>query len=176
MYQQLLGADYARLPAAVQRFHRLAGHRELRGEVETGVPASWLARCLAVCLGAPRRSSAGPLRFELEAEPGVETWTRHFPTRTMRSRLALINGELVERLGAARLTFSLSATEQKLSMHLLGMRFLGVPCPRWLLPRIVAEETGSGDRFHFLVTAAVPFVGQVASYRGHLDVGPEAVA
>jgi hypothetical protein len=53
------------------------------------------------------------------------------------------------------------------------MRFLGVPCPRWLMPRIVAEETGNEGRLHFRVAAALPLVGVVASYRGHLDLSAE---
>lgn len=170
MYEQVLGRDYARLPVAVQRFHRLAGHAELRGWVEIGAPASGLARFLAFCLGAPRSAGAGSLRFELDARPTTETWTRHFPTRTMRSRLQLVAGQVVERLGAARLSFRLSASEQQLSMTLVGMHFLGITCPRWLVPRVVAEETGTDDRFYFRVTAAVPVVGMVASYRGHLEL------
>jgi len=174
MYEQVLGADFARLPTAVQRFHRLAGHAVLQGWVETGAPDTWLARCLAFCLGAPRARSEGRLRFELNAEPQHETWTRHFPTRSMTSRLSPVAGQLVERLGAARLVFALTATERTLSMTLVRMHFGGIACPRWLMPRVVAEETGRDDRFHFLVTAAVPVAGVVASYRGHLDLGPEA--
>jgi hypothetical protein len=42
------------------------------------------------------------------------------------------------------------------------------------MPRIVAEETGAGDQVHFRVVAALPLVGTVASYRGHLDLSSEA--
>ncbi len=173
LYEQILGADYARLPEAVQRFHRLNGHTVLQGWVETGAPDSLLARGLAFWLGAPRGRSAGPLRFELKAGSETETWTRHFPTQTMSSRIRLVAGRLEERLGAARLTFSLTASDKKLSMKLAKMKFLGVPCPNWLLPQVVAEETGIGDQLHFHVTAALPFVGAVASYRGHLEVRPK---
>ena len=31
LYEQILGADYARLPVAVQRFHRLKGQVALQG-------------------------------------------------------------------------------------------------------------------------------------------------
>lgn len=170
LYQQVLGAGYARLPAAVRRFHRLAGCAVLHGRVETLAPASPLARFLALCLGAPHNTTSGPLRFVLEAAPEAETWTRHFPTHTMASSMRLVAGQLEERLGAARLTFNLTATDQKLSMALVSMRFFGVPCPGWLMPRVVAEETGGGDRLHFLVTASLPLVGSVVSYRGHLDI------
>jgi Domain of unknown function (DUF4166) len=170
LYEQVLGENYARLPAAVQRFHRLSGHTVMHGWVETHTPDSWLARGLALCLGAPRSTSSGPLRFELQASPNTETWTRHFPTRTMSSRMRLVDGQVEERLGAARLTFNLTASKKHLNMELVKMRFFGVPCPSGLLPQVVAQETGTADQFHFHVSAALPWIGVIASYRGHLDL------
>ncbi len=81
-----------------------------------------------------------------------------------------VDDRVEEHLGAARLTFNLLASEDELSMRLEKMRFFGVPCPTWLMPRIVAEESGEGGRIHFLVTAEVPFVGSVVSYRGYLEL------
>ncbi|VTU15209.1 hypothetical protein SRS16CHR_01405 [Variovorax sp. SRS16] len=71
---------------------------------------------------------------------------------------------------AARLCFDLREAGGKLEMHLSGLRFLGVPCPRWLLPRLIAEESGDGDRLHFRVRASLPLIGTVTSYHGHLTV------
>ena len=88
----------------------------------------------------------------------------------MTSSMRLVAGHVEESLGAARLTFSMVPTEGRLSMQLAKMRFSGVPCPTWLLPKIVAEERGIDDQLHFHITAELPFVGRVASYRGHLDV------
>jgi Domain of unknown function (DUF4166) len=173
LYEQVLGADYGRLPAAVQRFHRLRGHSVLHGWVEIGAPASALARGLAWCLGAPRAAGSGPLRFELQAGPDTETWTRHFPAHTMRSRLRLAGGQLEERLGPARLSFELSAAADRLEMALVKMRCFGLPCPSWLLPRLVAQEKGIDEQLHFEVSASVPLIGVVTRYRGHLELHPK---
>ena len=171
MYEQVLGADYANLAPAAQRFHRLAGRTVLQGWVETHAPVSVLARLLAYCLGTPRVASSGPIRFELEAGPDMESWTRHFPAQTMTSQMRLVRGQVQERLGTAVLTFNLAASNGTLKMELARMRFLGVPCPKWLMPRIIAEESGAEDQLHFRVVAALPMVGVVASYQGHLDLG-----
>lgn len=171
LYEAVLRDRYLLLPDAVQRFHRISGRRVLEGNVETDAPASPLARLLAACLGSPQRATKGAITFELATSPGAERWTRHFPTKTMQSDFRVVEGALEEKLGAARLTFKLHATKEALSMELQGMRFLGVPCPRWLLPKVTAEERGVGDFFHFLVSAELPFVGVVARYRGHLDLG-----
>ena len=55
-------------------------------------------------------------------------------------------------------------------MRLTRLRFLGLPCPRWAMPVIIAEEDSSGDRLQFKVMASLPLVGQVAGYSGYLVV------
>jgi hypothetical protein len=171
LYEHVLGPSYAALPPALLRFHRLTGHTVLHGWVETEAPGSALARLLARCLGTPLRGGSGALRFELDASPHAECWTRHFPTQTMTSRMRLVAGKIEEKLGAARLTFGLSVVEGELKMRLERLRFLGIPCPRWLMPEVVAEESGSENKLHFRVAARLPLLGTVASYRGHLDLG-----
>jgi hypothetical protein len=173
LYQQVLGERFADLPLAVQRFHRLSGQHTLEGWVETRPPTSALARLLALCLGAPQQASSGVIRFELWASPEQETWTRHFPLKTMRSRLRRTGPLIEERLGACVLGFRLQATDQGLVMELKGLRFFGLPCPRCLQPAIVAREQGDGDALHFEVSASLPWMGTVANYRGHLIVGTE---
>ncbi|PTT75568.1 DUF4166 domain-containing protein [Pelomonas sp. HMWF004] len=176
MYARAMGGAFEALPAAVQRFHRLQGAWSLHGQVQTDAPASFGAWLLAWGLGSPRRATAGPIHFELQAGPTTETWTRHFPGLTMRSTLRLVGQDVHEALGASRLRFELLGTPQGLEMRLTGLRFLGLPCPRWLLPEVVARETGAGGRLHFEVAARLPGLGLVAGYRGHLDLPEEGAA
>ncbi len=173
LYRQVLDKSFECLPAAVRRFHQLSGHQAFSGWVETRRPESVLARFLAMCLGTPQQATSGVIRFELTATPEQETWTRHFPTQTMRSRFRRREAWVEEKLGASTLRFQLHATESGLVMELQSLRFFGVPCPRWLLPTVVAKEHGNEDRLHFEVSAALPLVGVVAAYKGHLVVGLE---
>ena len=108
--------------------------------------------------------------------PETEVWTRHFPGRTMRSRLCLAGTRVEERLGAARLAMDLVQCEGGLRMQLVRLHFLGIPCPGWLMPRVVAQETGHEGCLHFRVQASLPLLGVVASYRGHLVLPEEAAA
>jgi hypothetical protein len=165
-----MGTQFAQLPLPLQQFHALTGNHVLSGWAEVGAPPSFLAKFLAWCLGAPLKTQKGPIRFELRAGAASEVWTRHFPDKTMESRLTLVGEHIVERLGAARLGFALRGSPEKLEMQLVGLHFLGVPCPRWLLPAIVAEETATAGRLHFRVQASLPMVGVVTSYRGHLEL------
>ena len=175
MHEQVMGASFSRLAPQVQQFHCLAGKHSLHGEVEVHAPKSFLARLLALLLGTPRTASEGEIEFELDAQPLEETWTRYFPLKTMTSHLQLIDGKLVEKLGAARLIFELSEQNGQLNMHLCRLYFLGIPCPAWLMPRVIAEETGRDGRLYFHVRAEVPDAGLVASYQGYLTL-PETGA
>ncbi|UUZ67384.1 DUF4166 domain-containing protein [Polaromonas sp. P2-4] len=165
-----MGAAFAQLAPAVRDFHSLAGRIGLQGQVETEAPQTRLARLVAFCLGTPRQRSKGPIRFELDASPDSETWTRHFPQRVMRSRLYLDSGALVEQLGAARLGFDLAEQGGTLVMQLRTLHVFGMPCLRWLMPHVHAVETGQDRELHFRVRAALPWIGVVAGYRGHLNL------
>lgn len=175
MYEQAMGPGYGRLDPVVQRFHRLAGRVQLSGEVQCRAAEHWLGRLLALCLGAPRGDSRGGLRFELHAQPRTERWTRRFPHGAMTSTLSLQQGRIVERLGAATLYFRLEEKGGSLAMHLERMRFFGVPCPRFLLPAIVAREKGEEGRFRFEVEARVAGLGRVVGYSGYLVLPDESV-
>ncbi|KGG93626.1 MULTISPECIES: DUF4166 domain-containing protein [Comamonas] len=168
LFQQAMGDEFCKLDAALQRFHGLQGEHELQGRVQTGAPRTLAAKLLALALGTPRAASEGTIHFELQASPDAETWIRIFPSQRMHSTMQLHNGHLIERLGLARLCFALQAVDGRLLMRLQRLYFLGFPCPGWLAPRIVAEETGAGEQMQFHVEAAVPLIGVVASYRGYL--------
>ncbi len=170
LYRAVMGPAYERLHPALQYFHGLQGHTVLHGEVATQGPQGALGRLLARLTGTPLQERSGPIRFVLDAAPAEETWTREFPGQVMRSCLRLVQGQVVESLGAARLVFGLAAEGDVLVMQLRAMRFLGIPCPRWLLPRVVARERGEGSRLHFEISAGLPVVGRIAGYRGWLEL------
>lgn len=173
IYEHVMGTQFARLAPAVQRFHRLSGLTELHGQVRTYAPSSAAGRLLAKLLGTPRGTSQGPLKFVLNASSSVESWTRYFPINTMTSQLRARGPRLEEHLGAARLLFDLVECRGALHMKLTALRFLGVPCPQWLLPTIKAVETGQGSQLHFHITASLPLIGEVASYAGFLTIPGE---
>lgn len=168
MYAAVMGDAFSRLDPPVRQFHSFAGRHEFLGQVQIAGPSTLAAKLLALLLGAPMRDVHGPFRFELSAGAAEETWTRFFPNQTMQSTLSKAESRIKERLGAARLTFALRDVNGALEMQLEQLTFLGIPCPAWLMPHVIARETGEGDKFHFHIHASVPLIGRVASYTGHL--------
>lgn len=170
LFALVMGSTYEQLHPSVRAFHDLHGTHVLHGLVETESADNLTGRILSRMLGTPHRSIQGAIRFVLDAQGTEQTWTREFPGRTMRSKMRLLGGMIVERLGPAELTFSLVADRGCLEMKLESLRAFGLPCPRWLMPRITAREHGEDGRLHFHIRATLPFVGRVTGYRGHLEL------
>jgi hypothetical protein len=171
LYEQVMGPSFHRLHPAIRNFHRAQGSRRFEGAVTCDAPSSRLGQLLARMLGAPLHACAGTLVMYIVADASKETWKRRFADQhVMRSTMHVSRGRLVERLGEARLVFELVECDGRLQMHLARLRFFGIPCPSWLMPKIHAEERGQGMELHFDVSASLPFVGTVASYRGWLVV------
>lgn len=173
--ERLMGPAFLRLSPVLQKFHRLSGPLVLPGQVRTDAPTGAICRLMGHLLGTPLLASEGPLRFGLTADAKTTRWVRHFPFEVMASSLSLAGGDLEERLGPARLRFALEERGGALHLHLVGMLFWGVPCPRALLPRVTAVETGRGDQLHFYIQASLPVFGLVTRYVGHLDLGDSSI-
>jgi Domain of unknown function (DUF4166) len=141
LYRQVLGEAFERLPPAVQRLHDHTESVSYVGVVDVRGPENFLGKILARLLGTPMQSGHGPITFDLKISLATERWTRRFATNVMSSTFSTANGLLIEKLGAATLHFKLEATKDMLEMKIVSMSFLGIPSPKWLLPRIVGEET-----------------------------------
>ena len=170
LYATLMGAAFCELSPAVREFHSSTGRVVFDGWAETAAPQTRAARWIARWLGTPPQQGRHAIRFELDARPDAETWTRYFFGQTMRSRMGSRGADLVEQLGPLRLHFTLTAEEGALVMRLRRVRCFGVSYPRWLMPHVHAVETGVGRELHFDVRGGLPGIGIVAAYRGHIDL------
>ena len=164
----MLGAESDKLPRTIRELHSHHGTVDYIGEAIVLAPQNILAKGIAFLLGAPKRAGIGPIRFQRVATVGEERWIRYFSTCTMTSTMKIAGGVLIETLGMSKLHFELVATDKMLQMRLTRMLFCGIPCPAWLRPRIVAEETETDHRFCFNVEARVLFAGRVVGYHGFL--------
>jgi hypothetical protein len=171
IYRQMLGGTFAELDAPVQRFHSLQGHYRLSGRCTVGGAEHPLGRLLCLLLRLPRATTASDFTFDLEADGSQERWTRNFPTRRMRSLLSVTaDRRLRERLGPARLEFSIQVADGSLTMHLEQIRVFGLRWPQRWLPSVWAIECGDQGRFCFDVGARLGGLGSLVVYSGHLEL------
>jgi len=172
LFADLLGADYGKLPAAVRRLHDTPLPLRVSGQVDIEVARHPFARLVGRVAGLPGRAGSFALTFEIEGTPDRQRWIRHFPPRPMRSVLSARNGLLHERMagGMLALDFRLHGDAEGIVWNLVAIRLLGVPLPLAWFRGISARESAAGARYRFDVSAALPLLGQVVSYRGTLYV------
>jgi len=172
LYQQLLGDDYGNLPPEQRHFHALLGRHCFHGQAEITCGRHPLTRLAAMIMGLPRRDARVPLRFELEAGPEGEIWTRHFGPQVMTSVLRARQGVLVERLGVMILQSRLYRDGDCLRMQVLRARLFGMlPLPLWTMPAVQADESAQHGRIHFTIRVAWSWLGLLVAYQGFLNVG-----
>ena len=164
LYQDLLGPAYDALAPAVRVAHEAPLSAEGAMDVVHGddvltpllvrmmkLPAS--GTNLPVVLGVtnePRRADAGT----------AMVWRRQIGATVLDTRQFARDGRLVEQSGPGTVEFALQADDNG-SLHYsdVACRFLGLPLPRFLAPRVCAQVSANGTGWHVEVNV---------EWRGHL--------
>jgi hypothetical protein len=94
--------------------------------------------------------------------------------RTSYSRRSgLEGGRLIERIGAAKLAFDVTADERGMRFRSVGFAWLGVPVPRGLAVEVTADVRGFEAHWEAIVVVRVPRVGIITSYEGRITPTPQ---
>ncbi len=171
LYRRVLGAAYGEMSEAGQRLH-------------DGVVSKWTGRCsvdgatnlagraLAALFALPPAVDDAPIEVEFVVRGGRETWVRRVGGRTMRSRqyigLRRPEGWIVEQFGPLAFDLRVPVKDGRLELVMAGMRFAGIPLPRFCWPLITAVEAEEEGRFRFDVEIGLPWIGRLVRYRGFL--------
>jgi hypothetical protein len=166
-FKACLGADFDRLPDAVQRAHlgaiRLSGYACVsRG----GMFAAMLANAMRLPPAAERVA----MSVEGDHLPDRMIWNRRFGTRAFESCFRLHNGWLIESVGPFHLRLRLEVRDHRLHYVMERVTLFGFPVPRSLAPELVAWEGERNGRYDFAVEVRLPFVGRLVRYEGLLDL------
>ena len=170
LYQRLMGPAFERLPPALRELHGSTGGFEARGSCEVRRGSGMLSRLLGRIVGVPPSAERLPLHFTVEVADGGERWIRRFGGHVMGSGFVALDGRLQERLGPVVLVHDLECADGGLHTRLRSMRFLGVPVPRWLHPRLRAFAHEDAGIYRFDVAAELPVAGLIVAYRGTLQL------
>jgi hypothetical protein len=172
LYQRVLGDAYSRLAPPIRNLHAFDKRGEFEGRAEISGASNALARLIARPFGFPRAGHDVPVRVTLTDANGIETWTRDFGGKILRSRQQLGRGRyeglVVERFGPTSFGMAVVVRDGRLGLILRRWDVLGIPMPNWLMPRVEAGEHADDGRFHFLVDIALPVLGRLVRYEGWL--------
>lgn len=180
LYRRMLAGAFDDLPAAVRAMHTFVGARAAHGRADIERGAGLTARLVAVLFGFPAAARGAPVSVRFEARDGVETWTRRFSGRIMRSRqwqgAGRWEGLLCERFGPFTFGLALLTDAQRLRLVARRWALFGLPLPAALAPRGDAFESEEQGRFRFDVSIEAPFIGPIVRYRGWLAPEPSSLA
>lgn len=168
LYQKVMGPEFDKLPASLQKLHSVVRDAGFHGEAQVTNGTNPFAKLAAKIFGFP---SAGQhdLHVHIKADKKGETWTRSFSGKRFSSRLEQSGRHLAERFGPFQFRFDLPVTDSGLRMEMAGWKFWFVPLPLFLAPKSRASEWDEDGRFHFDVPIALPIVGLMVHYRGWLE-------
>ncbi|CAN0579861.1 unnamed protein product [Ectocarpus sp. 12 AP-2014] len=77
--------------------------------------------------------------------------------------------QLREQFGPMTLTMVLRAEHGRMHVDVIGGAILGVPVPRFALPRSTSVERAQDGRIVFDISAAMPVLGLMIRYEGWLQ-------
>ncbi|MEX1033436.1 MAG: DUF4166 domain-containing protein [Cellvibrionaceae bacterium] len=162
-----MGSEFARLSPLLRQFH--AGRKRLTGVccVQRG---NLFAKIICELFKFPRQGEQVPLSVDCEHTEQFMVWQRDFDGLKMESRFAKRGEFLVERLNGLSLYFKAVEKDGALHFEFYKTRFMGIPIPRFVCPRILAYENACDGRYRFMVRVHMLFVGMVLSYWGQLDL------
>ncbi len=173
LFPLVLGDDFSLLPERLRDLHRVIDRRHWAGRAEVTQGSGWLARVAAGVMRFPPSAADVPVTVRMDRTGGTEVWTRDFAGRRFRSHLRQErDGGMTERFGPLRFGIGLRAAGGRLEYPVTAGWFLGIPLPRFLLPRSAsAEAVDDEGRATFDVALSHPATGLIVRYRGLLEEG-----
>jgi hypothetical protein len=176
LFLQALGLDgWSGLGAPWQGTHAVLDTLVLRGRGRVERGKGLLVRALAWAFRFPPAAADVDVEVIKTRTGSGETWVRRFGSRRFRSRLSHPDGQggVTEAFGpfAFRLCLHRVDGHGPLAFDVVSARLLGIPWPRWALPRAQACEEWSQGALRFDVRIAAPWgLGIIVHYTGVLRV------
>ncbi len=169
LYRRLLGGRFEHLPARVRELHDVTGTSVWTGRADVERGRSLPSRLVATLFGLPPDGRDQALRVTFEPVGDREIWSRAFGTAVFRSVQYERGGLLNERVGPSTFVFALDTSAEGMALKMQGVRFLGVPLPRFMWPSVFTFESEREGRYHFEVEASLPALGRGVRYVGWLE-------
>jgi predicted DCC family thiol-disulfide oxidoreductase YuxK len=171
LLRDILGATFDEMPEPVRRMHSIGQTQHVRGisrVVGGNNPLSWIIRILAAL---PRPVHRAPVYIRFVKREELEEWDRHFGDSRFRTVMKREGQHLAEHLVAFPVVFvyEVKADRRGFSLHVMQVRFLGIPLPRPLRPHLMARAREWRGRYRFSTVVGFWFCGRVISYFGYLD-------
>lgn len=174
LFRSALGDTYDALPPALRTLHTVLNQRRWTGRARILRGKSILARLVGWFAGFPPASEDTAVEVAMSRTAKGETWTRTFGTHRFSSYLShkgpAGSGRMRERFGPLSFTIALEVKNSALHFPITKGNCLGLPLPRFLLPKSeTTERVDAQGRATFDVAISLPIAGHVVGYKGWLE-------
>jgi hypothetical protein len=169
-----LGEAMAQLAPPLQQLHREGGILVGTVQVKLGSGiARWVGGRIARRIGMSGKEGSETLEVAIRSTAHALHWRRRFnDAQPFESVFRPVGnypeGFWVEDTGALSLRLKVDLDEGSWRWCHAGTRWLRIPVPSFLAPRVVAVKSASGQEYRFSVDIALPLLGHVISYAGTL--------
>ena len=169
------GERFTQLHPQLQQLHRNGG--QLGGEVEIAYGrgiAGFMGRRLARKMGFPA-AGRHRLKVGIAHDHNSLLWSRTFddqpPLLSVFTPVGTVDdGYWLESTGPLSMQLTVEIIEGGWYWRCLGIRLLGLPVPRWLMPRTNACKTIEAGGYRFHVGVSLPLLGTLVHYQGLLQL------
>ncbi|MBL4853367.1 MAG: DUF4166 domain-containing protein [Robiginitomaculum sp.] len=170
LYQQVLGENFDELPDALRAGHAVSNTKIMSGRVDVVRGKNPLSYLAATCIGFAKTGTDQPITIIMDVKNQKEVWTRTIDGQSFRSVLSKDKRphEIYERFGPVKFKMLFRIENEKLYYDIVSAKLLGLPFPKFLLPKSVSHERVQGGRFFFDVEIKLPVLGRLISYKGWL--------
>lgn len=165
-----MGDEFFKLSPFLQKLHSGKNVAQGKVTVKNGVGFAWL---LCRLMRFPKAASQVLLRVDCEHKPDQIIWKRLFDKHQMNSVFYQQGEDLVEHLNGMRLYVKAVEINGALHYHFHKAKFLGLPVPSFLAPKVLAYEMDVDGKCHFTVEVTMFLLGKVISYSGVLALMTE---
>jgi hypothetical protein len=168
IYERVLRERFGSLNPPLRHFLADARGGRAVGLLRVTRAMGRVRNAIASGLGIP---PAGEYETELDVSPLADgqRWKRRFGDYALETTQREYRGLLVEASGPASIGFELVVDQGSLLFVPRRAWVFGIPLPRWLAPRIEAENSpAESGGWRVRVRFGVPLLGQVAEYEGNV--------
>ncbi|WP_073953943.1 SDR family oxidoreductase [Thalassospira sp. TSL5-1] len=171
LFQSVLRDRWFLLPSEIRALHSVHDVESFSGQAEVIRGRSLIARAIAWFFGFPPASQKCAVSVTKTRIETGEIWQRNFGGRIFRSRCcsAATPYRFCEGFGVFNYEMDVDATNAGIQLPVRRGWFMGVPLPRFLLPKSDSREYVQNGIFHFDVKLSAPLgIGLIVRYRGSL--------
>ncbi len=172
LFEQALGTEWSLLPREIRDAHAAIRRRAFNGEARVERGTSLFAPLICALFRFPPTASKTPVKVVFRRVGGREIWQRSFGSSHFHSVLKVAKegtGLIQERFGLFTFQIPLEVLGQELRFPVARGWILGVPIPKFLLPKSQAREfVDAKGRFYFEIELSLPLIGRIVRYEGWL--------